>query len=299
MLVARGHLRIGRAEQRWSLCFAPRLWISIVQRSGLVLDTRFVAPATDEPPATTCLFLLQRGRWIFHDERGASLQSPSAFVITEEELEGGRGARPYTYAAVGDPYHAIEIHVGGGDLTRPAARAPAALDVPTSVWRSAEEVQQHAARDDASCRRVVGELLRGLGRAGLLRPRVVDHALQHDSRRHALLWAGVRPMIEKLYLTPTLQEVADRVGLSTRQVDRYVEGFVGAFGLVGERWRSSTLHLRLKLAVVLLSADEASVAEVAGAIGYSSSDAMARAFRDAGLPPPATVQRQVRGVRDG
>ena len=103
-------------------------------------------------------------------------------------------------------------------------------------------------------------------------------------------------MIENLYLTPTLQEVADRVGLSTRQVDRYVESFLRAFGLVGGRWRSSTRYWRLKLAVILLSADGASVADVARCIGYSGSDAMARAFRDAGLPPPVTVQQDVRAA---
>ena len=57
----------------------------------------------------------------------------------------------------------------------------------------------------------------------------------------------------------------------------------------------ATLHLRLKVAVLFLSAEGISVAEVAEASSYGSVDAMARAFRDAGLPPPSKVQAQLRG----
>jgi AraC-like DNA-binding protein len=299
VLVAQGHLAIGRAEQHWVLCFAPRFWISIVRRSGLVLDTRFVAPAADAPSAMTCLYLLQSGRWTLHDREGGPLEAPCAFVVSEEDLEGRRGARPFTFSARGEPYRSIEIHVANEDWPRAPAATPARLDLPSASWRRAEAVQQRAAGGDAACREVVGELLRGLAAAGVLASGAVERALRRVPRRHALLWVALRPMIEKLYPTPTLQEVAGTMGLSTRQVDRYVEDFVGAFGLVGERWRSSTLHLRLKLAVILLSADDASVAEVARVIGYSSADAMARAFRDAGLPPPAAVQRNVREARIG
>src|SRR5215471_11701022 len=101
MLVAQGRLVIGRAEQRWVLCFAPRLWVSIVERTGLVLDTRFVAPAVDAPAGMTCLYLLLAGRWTLHRHGGGSLDSRSAFILTEEDLEGGRGARPFTFTARG------------------------------------------------------------------------------------------------------------------------------------------------------------------------------------------------------
>jgi transcriptional regulator GlxA family with amidase domain len=51
------------------------------------------------------------------------------------------------------------------------------------------------------------------------------------------------------------------------------------------------------MSVVLLSADDASVTDVATAVGYGSVDAMSRAFRDAGLPPPSVVQEQLRAAR--
>jgi AraC-like DNA-binding protein len=42
--------------------------------------------------------------------------------------------------------------------------------------------------------------------------------------------------------------------------------------------------------VLLLSAPGGTVAEVAKAVGYGSPIALARAFRDAKLPAPSTVQ---------
>ena len=98
-------------------------------------------------------------------------------------------------------------------------------------------------------------------------------------------------MIERLYLNPTLQEVGSASGLSTRQLDRYVKSFVTTFGLVGDRWRASTLHLRLKLAVLLLSADEASVADVASAVGYGEPR------RDGARPPRRGPAAAGRGAR--
>jgi transcriptional regulator GlxA family with amidase domain len=53
--------------------------------------------------------------------------------------------------------------------------------------------------------------------------------------------------------------------------------------------------LRLRVAALLLSAPAATVADVASAVGYGSAIAMARAFRDAKLPPPSSVQAAVRG----
>jgi transcriptional regulator GlxA family with amidase domain len=102
-------------------------------------------------------------------------------------------------------------------------------------------------------------------------------------------------MIERLYLAPTVAEVSTATGISVRQIDRSVAAFLARFGDIGGTgWRHVTRHMRLKLAVLLLSAEQVSIAEVAAVTGYGSSDAMARAFRDAGLPPPNKVKSNVR-----
>jgi AraC-like DNA-binding protein len=163
------------------------------------------------------------------------------------------------------------------------------------TWQAARGIAELPDDDDAFQQRVA-MLLERVASSGLIVPGAAAHLLDEPPKTFALLWRALRPMIERFYLTPTLQEVGDATGVSLRQVDRYVQEFVTSFALVGEGWRHATRHMRLKLAVLLLSADGASVADVARAVGYRSSDAMARAFRDADMPAPTAVQQQVRAV---
>jgi AraC-like DNA-binding protein len=298
LLIARGHKPIGRAELTWAFMFMPRLWSLAFVRTGLVLDTRFIPAATEPARPRSCLYLLLRGSWTIYGAEERRLEGPCAFIATEEQLEGAGGARPFTFAGRGHPFEALEIHVADNELSVASGGAPVPLGVDERALAAAFEVVRLSEHDDDTLEQAFAALLGHLARQGLISRAIADHARRPASKPFSLLWAGLRPMIERLYLNPTLQEVGDASGVSTRQLDRYVQRFVTSFGLVGERWRSSTLHIRLKLAIILLSADGATVADVAGAVGYGSSDAMARMFRDAGLPAPAVVQQNVRASRE-
>ena len=281
----------------WAVLFAPRVWSVVVERAGLTLDTRFVPAARDAPRARRCVYILLRGAWTIHGEREERLVAPCVFVVSEEQLEGARGRRPYTFSAGGEPFQAIEVHVDEADVRVACASRPALVRAESRVFDDAVAVVGSVRRDDASLERGFAALLGDLARGGVLDGAVAELALRPSSRPVARIWAGVRPMVERLYLRPTLQELEAASGFSTRQIDRYVGRFVDTFGLVGTRWRSSVLHLRLKLAVLLLSAGDASIAEVARTVGYGSTDAMARSFRDAGLPSPGAVQQALAAHR--
>jgi AraC-like DNA-binding protein len=296
VLLARGHKTIGAGDLRWALTFAPRVWSVVVERRGLVLDTRFIPASVDPARARSCLYLLVRGQWSNLPD-GTLLSAPSAFVVTEEQLEGAHGARPFTFSATGDPFGAIEFHLDDRDVPGTPASLPVPIELSPSAWEAASEVLRLSEHDDRSYVESFTRLLEQLTGDGILSAALTANALQPASRPFALLWSALRPMIERLYLTPTLQEVVAATGVSTRQMDRYIQSFVNSFGLVGDRWRGATLHLRLKLAVILLSADGATVSDVATTVGYGSSDAMARAFRDAGLDSPGVVQERVRDAR--
>ena len=82
--------------------------------------------------------------------------------------------------------------------------------------------------------------------------------------------------------------------MSASQVERAFRRWATAFALVGPGLRNVTRTIRLNTAVLFLSAEDASVADVAHATGYGSADAMARAFRDAGMASPSAVQKQLR-----
>jgi AraC-like DNA-binding protein len=50
----------------------------------------------------------------------------------------------------------------------------------------------------------------------------------------------------------------------------------------------------LRVAVMLLSAPDATASDVSQVVGYGSLDAMGRAFRDAKMPPPSTILAAVK-----
>ena len=108
------------------------------------------------------------------------------------------------------------------------------------------------------------------------------------------LWRAVKPTIEHLALAVTASDLGAAADLSASQVERAFRKWATAFALVGPGLRSMTHSFRLKTAVLFLSAEDASVASVAEATGYGSADAMARAFRDAGLAPPTAVRKALR-----
>ncbi len=136
----------------------------------------------------------------------------------------------------------------------------------------------------------IAELLEALSALSLVSAETAASATRPLAPPFRVLWRALRPMAERLELLPTIQQLSAAMGTTPREVDRYVRAFVSASGLVGAGWRPASLHLRLKLAVIMLSAEDASVAEVARVIGYGSADAMARAFRDAALPSPGAVR---------
>jgi transcriptional regulator GlxA family with amidase domain len=70
--------------------------------------------------------------------------------------------------------------------------------------------------------------------------------------------------------------------------------FFRAFHFIGTGWRDATRRWRLKLAVHGLSAADTTVGEVARVAGYGGSEAMARAFRNAGMQAPVAVRAALR-----
>jgi AraC-like DNA-binding protein len=109
------------------------------------------------------------------------------------------------------------------------------------------------------------------------------------------LWQAITPAYDAYATAITIDQVAATSGRSSRQVRRELKAMAKEFDLFGGDFRQITRILRLRAALLLLSApDRVSVAEVADRVGYGSPVAMARAFRDAALPPPSDVRALVR-----
>jgi transcriptional regulator GlxA family with amidase domain len=104
----------------------------------------------------------------------------------------------------------------------------------------------------------------------------------------------MRPLYQDLATSASLKQIAPLAGLSLRQIGRDLRELTQTFGLFGRGFRDAMRVLRLRAAVLLLSAPDSSPSDVARTVGYGSLDAMGRAFRDALLPAPRVVQELVR-----
>lgn len=290
MLTASGSTRVGVACMRWAVAFGRRVRLSIVERDGLSLDTRFVPPSSHAPDHGPCLYIVLRGTW--RVEGGSfEVTGPAAFVVSEEHLEGAHGSRSLTYRTDGADFSAIEVHLEAEDTSLRPGAGPISVALDERVWRAAEQVASVHHGDERVLDTAVPALLDALGASRLVTPELATGAAWPAAPAFGRLWTAVRPMVERLELLPTVQQIAGLMGATPQEVDRHVRAFVAASGLVGTGWRAATRHLRLKMAVIMLSAKDASVADVARAAGYGSSIAMCRAFRDARLPSPGMVQQ--------
>ena len=91
-----------------------------------------------------------------------------------------------------------------------------------------------------------------------------------------------------------MDALGEASAVSLRQASRDLFELTATYGFVGLGWRQMMRAWKIRLAVACLSAKGASVGDVAAIAGYGSTDAMRRAFRDAGLPPPTVVQERLR-----
>jgi AraC-like DNA-binding protein len=293
VLVAQAERTLRGASLRLTLAFARGLWTNVIARRGLVLDTRFVPAERGPPRLGRCLYLLARGRVeLATGSTKLEFEGPSAFEITEHQLEGADGARAVQILNAGEPFVACEVHVTH-DPWEPPLDAPRTLTVSEDAFSMVEFIAALSREvDDSVVVEAELSLLEALARRGALPSRTVDRAREPIPLER--LWRGVRRSTERLAMATTLDQLGELTSTSRRQLDRYVRAFFAQFPIVGGGFRAATLHLRVKLAVLFLSAHEATVAEVADLVGYGSADAMGRAFRDAGLPAPSAIQASLR-----
>jgi AraC-like DNA-binding protein len=104
----------------------------------------------------------------------------------------------------------------------------------------------------------------------------------------------MRPLYQDLATSASLKQIAALAGLSLRQLGRDLGDLTRTFGLFGAGFRDAMRIIRLRAAVLLLSAPDGTPSDVARVVGYGSLDAMGRAFRDAQLPAPSLVHSAVR-----
>lgn len=292
MFSATARRQLGDGSFQVTLVFERRFTLHVVERRALAFDSRFV-PAPTARSENSLLYLVLEGELELCSSPPRELRGPVAVRMEEATFEGAPAGASGGLRTRGAVFRALELRAHRSDLAAPSAGEIEVIELGPDIWASAQALHASARAGDPSLQARVSGWLDALA-AGGWASRELSTSVTAEDPRFARVWAGVRPLAERFSLLPSLDELAGVSGLSLRQLARDIEGFVRTFRLPDRSWRETTRRLRLKTALLGLSASGLSISEVARAAGFGSVEAMARAFRDNGLPPPSAVRESLR-----
>lgn len=298
MLTASGTTRFGSATMASLFVMERAFCAHLVRRERLIFDVRFIPPFAGSSPDAT-VWLLSEGTFEILQPARQLLVGPVAFVLTQDDFEGSHGKRDFSFRSFGDPFVALDLRIARADVTLPMQQRPTCFEFGARGWDAMRQLHRDCMPpasnkpDSASLSALTRQVVESLEAAGVLR-RGIAATVSAEDPAFSRMWSAVRPIAERFQVLPTLGELSQVSGLSLRQLAREVERFMGTFRLPGGgNWRDATKRVRMKVAVLSLSAPDATIAEAARATGYGSVEAMARAFRDAGLPSPSQVRAAI------
>ncbi|MBK6519903.1 MAG: hypothetical protein IPM79_34060 [Polyangiaceae bacterium] len=292
MFAANARRQLGDGSFQGTFVFERRFTMHLVDRTDLAYDTRFV-PA----PAARCdnamLYLVLEGDIEILSAPPVKHRGPAAFKLNEDTFEGAAGRDVTAFRTRGHRFRSLEVRAAPSDLTSTEAGRVESVELTPATWEAAGALREAAGQGLGHLGPAVRALLGALAASGLASPEL-EASTSDEDPRFARIWSSVRPLAEKRSFLPSLDDLAGLSGLSLRQLARDIEGFVQTFRLPDRSWRETTRRLRLKTALLGLSASGLPISEVARAAGYGSVEAMARAFRDAKLPVPTVVRDAIR-----
>ena len=252
-----------------------------MRRQKLAYDTRYAAAVAGKTEKVGHIFMIVAGRYA--PAVGDAVAAPVALVLADDEIER-LTPKSRTFRTDGETTDIIHLRYMREDIIAPVGMAAGPLQLPAEFWEAARAAVLDPLPN-------IGGVFEQLAANNITRPAIRIH---DEPERFRRLWEALRPLYETYGGTVSLKQLAASLDMSMRQVGRDAKELTHTFGF-GNGFRDALLVLRLRVAVLLLAAPEASVAEVASLVGYGSPIAMARAFRDAQLPAPSAVQAAVRG----
>ena len=284
MLSATSTRPFGQSTFKSTIFLERRFRAHLVVRDRLLYDSMYAPPAK-KPSAFVHLYAQLTGS--FSVDRGPVTTGPQAYVLAETEFDRMMPGSP-TFRSSGAPGTIVELRVPATSLRLPVGLRNGQIQLPTAVWDA------YAALEAAPSEHALHQLIVKLGDADVLTKDLTSSVVPEEPERFVRLWQVLRPLYEDLATSASLKQIAIVAKLSLRQLGRDLGDLTRTFGLFGAGFRDAMRVLRLRAAVLLLSAPGGTPSDVAKAVGYGSLDAMGRAFRDAQLPAPSVVQEAVR-----
>lgn len=284
MLIATSERLFESSRTLTALVLERRCRIHVIHRERLLFDSRF-SPATRKGAAGVTLYLVVAGA--FQIAEGPVMEGPLAVVLAEDEFERVTPASR-TFRSWGAPVVTIELRVAPEDVRGPIGLAAGSRALAERTWDRCRAFASACTTGEPSDE-LVQSWLAELGADGVIVPEVASSVVLKEPEAFTRLWAAIKPLYASHATGASLLQLRRATGLSLRQLTRDLGQMTRTFGL-GGNFKDTTRVLRLRAAIVLLSAPGGTATEVAELVGYKSIDAMGRAFRDAKLPPPSAVQ---------
>jgi AraC-like DNA-binding protein len=289
VLFADSRRELGASTLRTAIFLERQFRLHALHRNRLVFDSRFAPPAK-KSSAFVHVYASVRGAFALTGAPPTT--GPQCFILDESEFDRV-GPASQTFRSWGAPCVIVELRVPASMVRRPIglrhgaiALAPRTWDAYTAIDRALEAAQPSTADVQA--------LMHALAADDVIAPQLASSTVTDEPERFTRLWNVMRPLYESYATSTSLKQLAAIIGMSLRQLGRDLNELTRTFGLFGAGFRDAMRVLRLRAAVLMLSAPSITPTEVARAVGYGSLDAMGRGFRDAALPAPSVVQDAVR-----
>jgi AraC-like DNA-binding protein len=289
MLLATGRRTVGCGSVVYSLILDGGLRASAIRRSGTLYDSSMVPPLAEVASKSLVFLIILQGTLELNSE---CREAPTAALVRLGDVEGG-GPDRVRMRSWGEPFVGVEM---AGRSAAFCDREAGWIELDGRVRQSADHLVAMLDADGRSEARLAWRSLC----AALVERRILATRGDTDAGVDLLPTSFLRALssiVERFDVLPTLDQLSMLATLSNRQLTRLTSAVGLGLAVPGGGWRAATHRLRLKTAMLFLSADGVSVAEVANAAGYGSTEAMTRAFRAAGLPPPSTMRERLCGDR--
>lgn len=294
MLVASSDRHFSTSRLQNTLFIERRFRASFVMRDKLMYDTKYAPPSLR---ANSFVHFYINMRGTIEVLGKPPVTGPQAWVLAETEFERV-GPDSLTFRSYGEPTVLLELRVPERDVTASVGIRQGAITLSLELWAIAERMQATflAKPDDAEAQlqALVFDFLERMRDEKLITSDLVSSAVRQEPDQYVRLWNAIRPLYANFNTSASLREVAQNANVSLRQLGRDLKDLTRTFGLFGDGFRDAIRVLRLRVAVMLLSAPDATASDVSQVVGYGSLDAMGRAFRDAKMPPPSTILAAVK-----
>ncbi|MBA2542448.1 MAG: helix-turn-helix transcriptional regulator [Deltaproteobacteria bacterium] len=261
--------------------------LHVLHREQLLFDSHF-SPSPKQGAAGITLYFVVAGSFQIADR---VLEAPLVFALAEDEFERVTPASR-TFRSWGDPSVTIELRVAAEHVCGSVGLDAGPRELSEWMWARTSAFSTACFSNEPD-ETLVQAWLVDLVEDGLIAPALVESIVLPEPEAFTRLWAACRPLYANHTTNASILQIKRATGLSLRQLTRDLGMMTRAFGLGGS-FRDTTRVLRLRAAIVLLSAPGGTATKIATLVGYKSLDAMGRAFREAKLPPPSIVQDTIR-----